>query len=194
MIAPIFPPLPENLGENWQRRARDIERRRRPRYEKYGWTKKVSPDGVSYWVPAAASSGRGDVKIPPLKLDLAPTINALLDPATLDIARTLSGNENSGLGFPFLDILQPITGLATAFVTSKSNEKIAKQEAKIEKLQIKGQNEQAQREFALLQAMKQVEPEEKARNGQVLALYAIGGVAALISTYMLVSMARSRTK
>ncbi len=96
------------------------------------------------------------------------------------------------MGILPIDILSPITGIATALISSKSNEKIAKQQEKIAKLQIKGDREQAAREFAVLQAMKQVEPHEKARNSQLIALYAVGGVAALISLYMLTSMARSR--
>ncbi len=189
-VPSIFPPLPETLGENVERRARDIERRRRPSYEKAGWIKKISPAGVSYWVPTSVSSQRVASSFLPLKLDLAPTLNATLNAATLDIPRTLSG-----MGFfPILDVLSPVTGLVTALVTSKSNEKIASQESKVQKMMIKGQNEQAAREFALLQAMKQVEPQEKARNSQTMALYAIGGAAALISTYMLVSMARSRER
>ncbi len=98
------------------------------------------------------------------------------------------------MGILPIDILSPITGIATAFISTKSNEKIAKQQEKIAKLQIKGEREQAAREFAILQAMKQAEPHEKARNSQMIALYAVGGVAALISLYMLTSMARSRTK
>jgi hypothetical protein len=96
--------------------------------------------------------------------------------------------------FPIGDLLSPLTGVATAFITTKSNEKIAKQQEKIARLQMKGEMEQAAREFAVLQAMKQVEPHAKARNSQLAALYAVGGIAALISTYMLVSMARSRER
>jgi len=107
-------------------------------------------------------------------------------------------HDVSGMGgmgmFPIGDLLSPITGVATALITSKSNEKIAKQQEKIAKLQMKGEQEQAAREFAVLQAMKQVEPHEKSRNSQLIALYAVGGVAALISVYMLVSMARSGEK
>lgn len=114
-----------------------------------------------------------------------------------DVSELCSRRE--GLGFlPAVmaagAVLGPVSNLASSWVTAKSNENIAKQQAKIEALQAKGEKEDAAREFAVLQAMKQIEPHEKARNQQLYALYAVGGVATVISLYMLVQMARSRGK
>jgi hypothetical protein len=94
------------------------------------------------------------------------------------------GKVPSGLGFiPEIvaGILKPLSDVAVGFMQKGTTEKAIKEQAKALAREAALAHEESEKQFALAQAAALLAPAQQARNQQIIALVAIGGIALLIS-------------
>lgn len=94
------------------------------------------------------------------------------------------------LGFDIGWVTSPLSLVGDIFKTVAAKD-IAKKQAKLETAALKAQRESNAREFALAQAQMQALPAEQNRLRQTYALYAIGGVAVVVSGIFLIAAIRA---
>ena len=108
--------------------------------------------------------------------------------------RQLEGlGENHGLGFD-LSPLSAVFGAGAGIFGAITQKHIADKQASLEAAALKAQKEQNAREFALAKVQIAQLPSQQKRTTTLIALYAIGGVAALISGIFLVAAIRGKKK
>jgi len=96
------------------------------------------------------------------------------------------------LGFAFDPGMVTIPlGIGASIFQTMAAKDIAKKQAKLEAAALKAQRENNAREFAMAQAQMQALPAEQNRLMQTYALYAIGGVAVVVSGIFFIAAIRA---
>lgn len=107
-------------------------------------------------------------------------------------AGELCMRDQSGLGlFDPGIITSPLNAVSSVFQTFAAK-KIADKQAKLEAAKIKAEREQNAREFALVQAQLQALPYERKIATQTYTLWAIAGVATVVSGVFLFAAIRAK--
>lgn len=74
-----------------------------------------------------------------------------------------------------------IVGAVQSILGTSPAQRIAKEQQKLEAAQIKAEKQAAAQQFALDQLQADVSPSEQRRQSEIYALYAVGGIAAIIT-------------
>lgn len=86
--------------------------------------------------------------------------------------------------------LTAVASLANSFIQGKREADIAKDQIKLAKQALKLQDMQESKRIALERAVALAERSQNERNSQVYALYAVGGVAAVVSILLVANAMR----
>ncbi len=93
---------------------------------------------------------------------------------------------------PIFGGITSIASIANSFIQGKREADIAKDQIKLAKQALKLQDIQESQRIATERAIAMAEGSWRSRNNQVYALYAVGGVAAIVSVLLVASALRKK--